>query len=279
MFSSEAGNRLTARALFLAEDQNVSKRQRREIFMKKLILLLLAFVLLACCGCQPITDAAEETSSSAESMDTTETTSSLTEQSSETTETTLGFEDFTFAKPVIYLYPEEKTEVSVRIEWEGALDCTYPLYQDGWHVLASPDGTLENLSDGRTYSYLFWDGHMDADFDMSRGFVIKGEDTASFLQNILYRMGLTESEANDFIVYWLPHMQKNPYNLITFQNEAYTELVHLEITPQPESVLRVFMVFQALNAPIEIESPEIVYFERNGFTAVEWGGGEAPASQ
>ena len=80
-------------------------------------------------------------------------------------------------------------------------------------------------------------------------------------------------------MYWLPYMQKNPYNLITFQNETYEELVHLEISPKPENILRVFMVFQPLDTPIETEEPEISAFERYGFTVVEWGGGEAPVSE
>ena len=76
---------------------------------------------------------------------------------------------------------------------------------------------------------------MDAVFDMSCGFVVKGEDTVPFLQDILAKMGLTDREANDFIVYWLPYMENNPYNLITFQNEAYAEMVHLKISPTPKS--------------------------------------------
>jgi hypothetical protein len=87
-------------------------------------------------------------------------------------------------------------------------------------------------------------------------------------------MGLTPCEYNEFIVYWLPRMQNNSYNLITFQEELYTENAVLNITPTPDSVLRIFMVYQALERPIEVESPEITPFERVGFTVVEWGGAE-----
>ncbi|MBQ8857073.1 MAG: hypothetical protein IJ024_02890 [Lachnospiraceae bacterium] len=69
-------------------------------------------------------------------------------------------------------------------------------------------------------------------------------------------------------------MQGNPYNLITFQNEIYTNSAKLEITPNPDSILRVFMVYKALNEQIEIEEPIIEPFERNGFTVIEWGGTE-----
>ena len=44
-------------------------------------------------------------------------------------------------KPVIYLYPEEETEVTVKLDYNGTLTSTYPAYGDGWTVTAQPDGT------------------------------------------------------------------------------------------------------------------------------------------
>ena len=46
------------------------------------------------------------------------------------------------AKPVIYLYPEAETDVTVTLDYDGELTCTYPAYADGWTVSARPDGTL-----------------------------------------------------------------------------------------------------------------------------------------
>ncbi len=186
--------------------------------------------------------------------------------------TTIGLP--TTEKPVIYLYPEEEMQVSVKLDYQGELLCTYPAYQNGWEVLAKPDGTLKNLADGKEYSYLFWDGMDDAVYDLSEGYCVKGEDTAAFLQAVLSEMGLTPKEYNEFIVYWLPKMQKNPYNLITFQGKTYTALAPLTITPAPDSMLRVFMVYQPLTEAIEIEAPKIIPFERRGFTVIEWGGRE-----
>ena len=45
-------------------------------------------------------------------------------------------------KPVIYLYPEQGEEVSVRLDYDGKLTCTYPEYDNGWHVTAAPDGRI-----------------------------------------------------------------------------------------------------------------------------------------
>ena len=47
-------------------------------------------------------------------------------------------------------------------------------------------------------------------------------------------------------------MQDNSYNLITFQAKAYTDVAKLHITPEPDSILRVFMAYKELETPIEI---------------------------
>ncbi|MBR5283553.1 MAG: hypothetical protein IKU27_00650, partial [Clostridia bacterium] len=106
-------------------------------------------------------------------------------------------------KPVIYLYPEEVTDVSVRLDVAGEMICTYPAYRDGWQVTAHPDGTLIDR-EGKTYSCLFWEAESAADFDMTRGFCIPGADTASFLEESLTALGLNVRERNEFIIYWLP---------------------------------------------------------------------------
>ena len=183
-------------------------------------------------------------------------------------------EETTAAKPVIYLYPEKAEEVSVWLDYEGELTCTYPAYEDGWHVIARPDGTLQNLRDGQEYSYLFWEGVTDTQYDMSTGFVVKGEDTAPFLQEKLARLGLTPEEYNEFIVYWLPQMEGNSWNLITFQTNVYAEEAALHIEPEPDSIIRVFMAYQALEKPVDVPEPVLKAVPREGFTVVEWGGTE-----
>ena len=48
------------------------------------------------------------------------------------------------AKPVIYLYPEGETTVSVQLDYTGQLTTTYPAYGDGWTVTAGVDKTICN---------------------------------------------------------------------------------------------------------------------------------------
>ena len=84
-------------------------------------------------------------------------------------------------KPVLYLYPTQKTEVRVKLNLNGTMDSSYPDYGNGWNVTASPDGAITG-SDGKEKSYLFWDAYLNTDWDFSSGFVVKSSDTASFLQ-------------------------------------------------------------------------------------------------
>ena len=176
-------------------------------------------------------------------------------------------------KPVIYLYPENEMEVSVELILDGELTCTYPKYNNGWCVKALPDGTLIDES-GMEYNYLYWEGTLDADYDFSKGFCIKGEDTAAFLEEALSKLGLTRREANEFIVYWLPLMQDNPYNIIAFQTDVYTEGAKLNVTPEPDSLIRVFMTYKASDIYVEMDEQELISSDRDGFTVVEWGGTE-----
>lgn len=180
-----------------------------------------------------------------------------------------------YAKPVIYLYPEEKTDVSVQVDFgdNGTLTCTYPEYTDGWNVTAMPDGTLYD-KDGNEYYCLYWEGEGEYNLDFSKGFCVKGEDTADFLREKLMYMGLTAREANEFIIYWLPIMQENPYNIITFHTDDYANAVPLTVSPAPDSTIRVFMTFRASENEVYLPEQILPQYERNGFTVVEWGGGE-----
>ena len=178
--------------------------------------------------------------------------------------------------PVIYLYPEEDMEVNVRLILDGKLTTTYPSYdeQNGWTVTASPDGIITDKS-GRQYSYLFWEGDIAITPDLSHGFCVKGEDTAEFLEESLKQLGLTDTEADAFIMYWLPLMEGNKYNIITFQTAAYEDVALLSVKPKPDTVIRVNMLWYPANTYVDMEPQDLTAVnpsERKGFTVVEWGG-------
>lgn len=179
-------------------------------------------------------------------------------------------------KPVIYLYPGTRTEVNVKLELDGKLTATYPSYnaEEGWTITADPDGTLTDKK-GRQYSYLYWEGDIKIKPDLSHGYCVKGEDTARFLEKALRQMGLSDKEADDFITYWLPEMEGNRYNVITFQTKAYEDVASLYVSPKPDTVIRVNMLWYPSNKYVEIKPQDLASInptDRKGFTVVEWGG-------
>ena len=199
-----------------------------------------------------------------------------TEEATTEEDTHVCTEDWGIAvpeKPVIYLYPTEPTVCDVRVLFDGELTFTYPAHGTlGWqNFTAYPDGTL-TFPDGKEYYCLFWEGAGGAQYDFSQGFCVAGCDTAAFLEWALAEQGLTPREANEFIIYWLPRMEQNPYNVISFQTEAYTEGAVLEIDPNPDSLLRVFMAYYPSDEAVEIAPQHFETPVREGFTVVEWGG-------
>ena len=180
------------------------------------------------------------------------------------------------AAPVIYLYPENETAVNVSLSLKGELTTSYPVYdQDrGWDVKAYPDGTLIDKN-GRKYPFLFWEGEITIRPDLDHGFCVKGKDTAEFLETALKQLGLTDDEAGTFIMYWLPQMENNRYNVISFQTKAYEDAVAHKISPEPDTVITVNMLWYPSGSFVRIEPQDLTSLnpsERKGFTVVEWGG-------
>ena len=179
-------------------------------------------------------------------------------------------------KPVLYLYPETETEVTVELDFDGTITSAYPAYEDGWTVTARPDGTLTD-DQGRQYYCLFWEGVSRTEYDFSTGFCVPGKDTAEFLEQALSQLGLTDREADEFIIYWLPRMEGNAYNLISFQTDAYTDSAALAIDPEPDTLIRVFMAWKGLEKTVDVPEQPLNAVERNGFAVIEWGGAEINA--
>ena len=176
-------------------------------------------------------------------------------------------------KPVIYLYPQATEDIAVKLNFKGILTTTIPSYDSGWQVSATPAGVITNHADGKEYPYLFWEGMTDKDdWDMQTGFVVSADSTRQFLQNTLPQIGLQPKECNEFIDYWLPRLQKNPYNLIHFAGKEYEDIAPLVVTPAPDTMLRVFMVFTSVKKKHKAAPQQFAPFMRKGFTLVEWGG-------
>lgn len=175
-------------------------------------------------------------------------------------------------KPVIYLYNyDENVNVQLITTKDMEITHTYPKYNNGWNIKAEPDGTLID-SNNKKYKYLFWEGNSKNIWVFSEGFCIKGSETADFLEEKLKYLGLNDEEINEFIIYWLPQMEDNEYNIISFQTDEYEKIATLKVTPEPDSQLRVFMTWYPSDVKINIAEQKLNHFERSGKTLIEWGG-------
>lgn len=176
-------------------------------------------------------------------------------------------------KPVIYLYPEDEEEVTVKLGKKENLTCTYPKYKDGWKVLAKPSGDLIELETGKELYSLYWEGKNNVKHDLTEGFIVEGENAASFLEEKLEILGLNSKEKQEFIIYWLPELEANKLNYIRFETkEQIDEDMPIEITPVPDTIIRIMMVVKKINKPLDVKEQVLTSVERKGFTVVEWGG-------
>lgn len=183
--------------------------------------------------------------------------------------------DFTcggIAKPILYLYPTKKTNVTVSFQHPEYLETTYPKFKDKWEVKALSNGDLYD-KDGKYYYALYWDEKKVHSVDFSEGFYVEEKDAINFLENKLSYIGLNDKEKNEFIMYWLPILEKNKKSLVYFElteeRESYNKLL---IKPKPDSMLRLVIHIKKVDQKTNIKKQSLTKFRRSGFSVVEWGG-------
>lgn len=175
-------------------------------------------------------------------------------------------------KSILYFYPKEDTELVVKLKHKDLITSFYPQYIDGWHILAKPNGDLIDLSTNRKLYSLYYESKQNYNFKVQdTGFVVKDSDIISFLEDKLLLLGLNEKETEEFIIYWLPKLQKNKYNYIRFAtDDEINNNMPLELSQNPDTLIRVLMTYKGLDKAINVKPQEIPLRERNGFTVVEW---------
>ncbi|MBK7129295.1 MAG: hypothetical protein IPM74_07725 [Crocinitomicaceae bacterium] len=192
-------------------------------------------------------------------------------------------------KPVIYLYGDDVT-AELEIVPTGEFKFVYPpLNNNKWNINSSADGICTDLSTGKKYPYLFWEGnhpnlHFIQNENSLEAFLIDTDTSVIFFENILAEIGLNTKEATDFITFWGPRVQASPYVLIQFlTTQQYgKEIAELKINPQPQNILRLHMYFLPLEHDklnIELIRPHFQKISREGFTVIEWGGSELKPEQ
>jgi hypothetical protein len=176
-------------------------------------------------------------------------------------------------EPILYLYPEQKQDIEVKLGEDVAVVNSYPAYQNGWLVSAQPDGELTDFRSGRRFPYLFWEGHSYILPMETEGFVVKSSDVPAFLEATLPKLGLNPKEAGDFMTAWSSKLSGAPYYFITFLDKSVIDQFYpLRIDPPPDTTIRILMDFTALSRPILVQPPSLARPpQRQGFTVVEWG--------
>ena len=186
-----------------------------------------------------------------------------------------NWEKYCLDKPIIYLYPTTETQINVKLWTPENLSHTYPKYNsEKWrNVTAQPNGDLEDMDTWRKLYALYreWKSGNERNFD--EWFVVAWKDIIPFLEEKLAILWLNEREAEEFIVYWLPQMEDNKYNLIRFETiEEQNKNMPLNITPNPDTVIRVMMDWKAIDEPIDIPEQQLITPKRTWFTVIEWWG-------
>lgn len=176
------------------------------------------------------------------------------------------------AKPVVYLYPQTPTVVSVKV---GAdVTVSDPEYTtSGWrNVLAMPSGQLSYR--GLQYDSLFWEGVGHGSYPgITSGTIVARSEAAATIRRQLFEQGLNTKEANDFMAFWENKIPNKPYIRLTWlTTEQMDMLAPLSVSPKPDTILRVFLDMDGLEQPIKLPAQQLSGTFRKGFTVVEWGG-------
>lgn len=175
--------------------------------------------------------------------------------------------------PVIYLYPEKKTKLSIKLDPDGYLTESQPLYENEWEdILAYPDGRI--IYQGELFESLHYEAMINKFRTPKEGWVVKREDLPVFFNKLLPRLGLNKKENKDFQEYWLGRLTASPYFFVGLLSREEIERIEpVDFSAKPDTFIRVRFYFKDLDEPFKIAPPVLFPVpSRAGFTAVEWGG-------
>jgi len=176
-------------------------------------------------------------------------------------------------EPLLYLYPPIRQTVTVRLGSQlRVVAANPPLAAHAWTVEATPEGLIS--ANGAQFGSLFWEGWWAPLAPPDSGFLVRQDDIESFLVSTLDALGLNDRESQEFRSFWVPRMQGHPYYLIAFLPRGTIDAIApLEITPAPDTLIRVLMDFIPFDHPIQVQTPTLPPKPaRTGFVAVEWAG-------
>ena len=111
--------------------------------------------------------------------------------------------------------------------------------------------------------------------------MVEPGEAASFLEDKLSTLGLSEREAAEFITFWGPRIAQRGRALVTFASEEFARQAVYRFTDPssgaeiaPDTFIRVYIVVGDVPQTAVREQKLVPAPARTGFTAVEWGGTE-----
>jgi hypothetical protein len=176
-------------------------------------------------------------------------------------------------KPNIYLYPDVESRITVSFDLPSLLTATVPAYGQPWQVLASPDGSLTDITDGATYDFLFYESLTDpALFTYDSGWLVGADTREEQFRDILAAYGFNENESSDFVNFWTKKLTPGVDYIIYPQLTATIDrAMPIAVQPKPVNNFRLWFAFVPSHGQTVTE-PAVAVMDRDGYTLVEWGG-------
>lgn len=190
--------------------------------------------------------------------------------------------------PSIYLYPEQKQEVVVKLDvrGKGVMTSSIPPYNAGWHTLVDPAEPYSRITlkyappfDNVPVGFLDYHAIREGDWQEKEGWAVARRDVRALLGDVLDQIGCNAIEREDYL-YIVPRVIEEKY-----PNEATRLLalpqygrivddsVGLDVQPKPDSVFRLWIYFKQLGAgeKANVRAPKLPKIRRVGFHVVELG--------
>ncbi|TFK19910.1 ubiquitin-domain-containing protein [Coprinopsis marcescibilis] len=185
----------------------------------------------------------------------------------------------------LYPPQASRVEVGLSLVPQWEFSAIYPpakVQKDGgmetirWLVDATPSGLLKDVGTGLEATYLFWEAETtdvglftpphspelgkssdggevekfipnQPTLNKDNSVLIKVDDIMLYLDSSLKALGLHTEARTSFITYWLPSILKHTHISLRFlPQSSYERAAPLLITPKPDIVARVFMLFQGV---------------------------------
>ena len=179
---------------------------------------------------------------------------------------------FDAAKPIIYIYPKKQMDINVSLKINGEITRSIPKYKNGWKVNIEPSGRIN-----KKYDSLFYENNLKQINVPNQGWIVEKSELKEWFKNRLTSWNFSEKEMNEFIEYWVPRLNKETdtkyIDIRLFTNKFLKKNMRLIISPKPDNIYRYEFVFKGVDRKVILSSPIVKKIDRNGYFAVEWGGG------